>query len=72
MHDGWEGVVGGGRHVDVIVWVDGLFAAFLTAEDLDGTVGDYFVGVHVGLGAGARLPDDEGEVLEEEEVGDFG
>ena len=71
MHDCWEGVIGGGAHIDVVVGVDGLLAAHGAAEDLDGAVGDDFVGVHVGLRAGAGLPDDEGEVVEEFEVGDL-
>lgn len=71
MHYCWEGVVGGGGHVDVVVWVDGFLGALFTAEDLDGAVGDDFVGVHVRLGARTGLPDDEGEVVEEGEGGDF-
>lgn len=47
MHYGWEGVIGGGGHVDVIVGVDRTFAAHGAAEDLDGPIGDDFVGVHV-------------------------
>jgi len=65
MHDGWEGIVGASGHVDVVVGVDWLLAAHLSAEDLDCSVGDDFVGVHVGLGAGAGLPDDEREVVNE-------
>ena len=71
VHDGGEGVVGGGAAVDVVVGVDGLLAAHLSAQNLNGSVGDDLVGVHVGLGAGAGLPDDEGEVVEELAVGDF-
>lgn len=71
VHDGGEGVVGGGGTVDVVVGVDGLLAALDTAEDLDSAVGDDLVGVHVGLGAGAGLPDDEGEVVEELALGDL-
>lgn len=71
VHDGGEGVVGGCGHVDVVVGVDGLLAAHGAAEDLNGAVGDDFVGVHVGLGARARLPDDEGEVVDELEGGDL-
>lgn len=71
VHDGGEGVVGGGAHVDVVVGVDGLLAAHGAAEDLDGAVGDDLVGVHVGLGAGAGLPDDEREVVDELERGNL-
>lgn len=71
VHDGWEGVIGGGAAVDVVVGVDGLLAALLAAQDLDGAVGDDFVGVHVGLGAGAGLPDDEREVVHELAIGNL-
>lgn len=69
VHHGREGVVGRGGHVDVVVGVDGLLRAHGAAEDLDRTVRDDFVGVHVRLGAGAGLPHYEGEVVEELEVG---
>lgn len=71
VHDSGEGVVGGGTHVDVVVGVDGLLAAHLAAEDLNGAVGDDLVGVHVGLGAGAGLPDDQREVVDQFERGDL-
>ena len=71
VHDGGEGVVGGGAHVDVVVGVDGLLAAHGAAQNLNGAVGDDLVGVHVGLGAGAGLPDNEGEVVDELEGGDL-
>lgn len=71
VHDGGEGVVGGGASVDVVVGVDGRLGAHLAAQDLDSTVGDDLVGVHVGLGARAGLPDDEGEVVEELAIGNF-
>jgi hypothetical protein len=45
-------------------WTGRLLAA-LAAEQLGGAVGDHLVGVHVGLGAGAGLPDDEREVVVE-------
>jgi len=63
VHDSREGVVGGRAHVDVVVGVDGLLAAHGAAQNLNGTVGDDLVGVHVGLGAGAGLPDDQREVV---------
>ena len=69
VHDGGEGVVGGGGHVDVVVGVDWLLAAHCAAEDLDGAVGDDFVRVHVGLGARASLPHHKREVVDELEGG---
>lgn len=71
VHDGRERIVRGSGHVDVIVRVNGLLAAHFASEDLNCAVGDDLVGVHVGLGAGASLPDDEGEVVDELEGGDF-
>jgi len=71
VHDGREGVVGGGRHVDVIVGVDGLLGTHGTAQDLNGAVGDDLVGVHVGLGTGAGLPDDQREVVQQLTLSDL-
>ena len=39
------------------------FGAALAAQNFDRAVGDHLVGVHVGLGAGAGLPDDQREVI---------
>ena len=58
-------------HVDVIVRMDRLFRAHLAAKHLDGAVRDDFVGIHVRLRAGARLPDDEREMVVELAVHDF-
>lgn len=71
VHDGGEGVVGRGGAVHVVVGVHRLLAAHGAAEDLDGAVADDLVGVHVGLRAGARLPDDEGKVVEQLELLDL-
>ena len=49
--------------VHMVVRVDWCLAAQLTPEHLDGSVGDDLVGVHVGLGAGACLPDHQREVV---------
>lgn len=72
VHDGGEGVVGGGGHIDMVVRVDGVFGAHGAAEDFNGAVRDDFVGIHVRLGAGAGLPDHEREMVDELEGGDFG
>lgn len=71
VHDGGEGVVGGGRHVNVVVGVNGLLGSHSTTEDLNGTVGDDLVRVHVGLGAGTSLPDDQREVVQQLTLGDL-
>ena len=44
--------------IDIVVGMQQLLAG-----DLIASVGNDLVGVHVGLGAAARLPDDEGEML---------
>ena len=62
VHRRREAVVRRLAHIDVIVGVDRLLRAHDAAEKLDGAVGDHLVGVHVRLGAGAGLPDDEREV----------
>ncbi|MCY1516522.1 hypothetical protein D9M68_511560 [compost metagenome] len=52
---GGVGVVGGLRHVHVVVRVQVLVLTLLLAHGLEGDVGDHLVGVHVGGGAGATL-----------------
>ena len=49
----------------------GSLAAEDPAHQLDGPVGDDLVGVHVGLRAGAGLPDEEREVVVEAAPGDL-
>lgn len=71
VHDGREGIIGGGGAVDMVVGMDRLFGAHGAAQDLDGAVRDDFVGVHVGLGARAGLPNNEGEVVEQLQVSDL-
>src|SRR6266849_6117939 len=71
VHGGGKGVVGGLRHVHVVVRMDGLLAAHFAAGNFDGAIGDDFVDVHVGLRAAAGLPDAKREVLVEFSVDDF-
>jgi hypothetical protein len=49
--------------VDVVVGVDGVLRAELSAQDLDGPVGDDLVRVHVGRGPRTRLEDVEHELV---------
>ena len=42
-----------------------FLGAEFAAQHLVGTVGDHLVEVHVALGAGARLPDDQRKVIVE-------
>ena len=65
VHRGREGVVGGLAAVDVVVGMHRRLAAALAAEQLVGAAGDHLVGVHVGLGARAGLPDHERELVVE-------
>ena len=58
MHGGGESVIGRLAHIDVIIGMQQLFAGNFIAA-----VGNDLVGVHVGLGAAAGLPDDQGEVV---------
>ena len=46
----------------MVVGVHRVLGAEDAAKEFDGPVGDDLVGVHVGLGARSRLPDDQGEV----------
>jgi hypothetical protein len=47
----------------VVIGVDGVFASQLPSEDLNGSVADHLVDVHVALSARARLPHHQGEML---------
>ncbi len=58
VHGGGEGVVGGLGHIHVVVGVQDGFPQVGIAQ-----VGDDLVGVHVGLGAGAGLPDNQWELV---------
>ena len=71
VHGGGEGVVGRLGAVHMVVRVHRLLGADGAAQHLDGAVGDHLIGVHVGLGAGARLPDDEREIVVELAFGHF-
>lgn len=64
-------VVGRLAHVDVVVGVNGLLAAKLTTHHFNGPVGNDLVHIHVGLGAGTSLEDDEGEFVNELARNDF-
>ena len=56
-------VVGGLRHVDVIVRMNGSVLAALGAEDFVGAVGEDFVDVHVVRSTGAGLIDVDDELI---------
>ena len=64
VHDRWESVIAGLRAVHMVVRVHHL-GAKLATQNLDCAIRDNFVAVHVGLSAGAGLPNHEGEVVVE-------
>ena len=62
VNGGREAVVGGLGVIDVVVRMYRLVGGESGAGQCVGAVGQYFVHVHVGLRAGAGLPDDEREL----------
>ena len=58
-------IVGALAHVDMVVRVNRSLASKLSSHNLDGSVGDDLVDVHVRLGSRSGLEDDEGEVVDE-------
>ena len=71
MHGGGKAVVRGLAHIDVIVGMHRGFAAALSRQHLVRPAGDHLIGIHIGLGAGAGLPDHQRELLVELAGGDF-
>ena len=63
VHGGRKRVVRGLAAVDVVVRMHLRLLAELAAERLVGEVRDHLVGVHVGLGAGAGLPDHQRKLV---------
>ncbi len=63
VHGRREGVVGGLGHIDMVIGVHRLLGAELAVSHLDSAVRQHLIHVHVGLGAGAGLPDEKREVL---------
>ncbi len=61
---GRVGVVGGLALVDVVIGVDDVVTALLQTHDLEGDVGQYFVGVHVDGGACTTLVNVDRELVE--------
>src|SRR5579864_992097 len=71
VHGGGKGVVGGLRHIYVVIGMNRLLAAHYAAGNFDGAIGDDFVDVHVGLRTASRLPDAQREMLVELAGDDF-
>ena len=49
----------------MVVGMNGLLGAALTTEDLDSTVGDNLVDIHVALSSTPSLEDDKRELINE-------
>ncbi len=60
---GGEAVVGGLTEVHTVVGMDRHLAAARAGERFIGDPGDHFVDIHIGLGAAARLPDDQRKLV---------
>jgi len=71
VHGRGKRVVGGLRHIYIVIGMNWFFAAHFAAGHFDGAIGDDFVDVHVGLRAAAGLPDVEREVIVEFSGDDF-
>lgn len=52
-------------HVDMVIGVNRLLRAKLTTKDLNGSVGDDLVDIHVTLGSATSLEDNQGEMVKE-------
>ena len=55
----------------MVVGMNRLFGAELAAKQLVGAVGDHLIEVHVGLGAGAGLPDHQRKMIVERAIDHF-
>ena len=71
MHGRGKGIVGGLAEIDVVVGVNRLLGAELAAQEFAGAVCDHLVEVHIGLGAGAGLPNHQGKMTVELAVHDL-
>ena len=71
VHGGGKRVVGGLRHVHIVVGMDRILGAENAAGEFDGAIGDDFVGVHIGLRAAAGLPDAQGKFVVQFSGDDF-
>lgn len=60
-----KGVIGALAFVDMVVRVHYRFVSQLATQDLNGSVGNDLIGVHVALRATASLPDHQREVIQE-------
>ncbi len=71
MHRGRERIVGGLAEIDMIVRMHRLLRAANATQQFTRAIPDHLVQIHVGLGAGAGLPDDQREMPVELPLDDF-
>ncbi|KAH3670745.1 hypothetical protein OGAPHI_001261 [Ogataea philodendri] len=71
VHHCWESVVRRLRHVDMIVRMNGFFRAKSSAQNLNGSVTDHLVGVHVGLGSRTGLENNQWKMVNKLSIGNL-
>ena len=62
VHGRGKSIVGRLRHVDIVVGMDRILRSKHAPGQLNGSIGDDFVGIHIGLRAAAGLPDAQREL----------
>ena len=62
MHHSRIAVITGLASVDIIIRMN-RFVPKCTPKNLDGSIGNNFIRVHVRLGSGSSLPDDQWEMI---------
>ena len=63
VHRSGEGIIGRLPHIAVIIGMHRIFAADVAAKNFNRTVGDHFIGIHIGLCARTGLPDHERKII---------
>jgi len=71
MHGRRKSIIRGLAAIAVIVRMHRRFSAHSAAKPLDSQIRNHLVGVHVGLGAGAGLPDHKRKVVVQIAVDNF-
>ena len=71
VHCGRNRIIAGLSHVDIIIGMNRIFRSDNTPEDLNRTIRDHLVGIHIGRSPGPCLKDVEHELLVKTAVYDF-
>ena len=71
VHGRGKSVIRRLRHIDVVVGMDRILRPKHAPGQLDGAIGDDFVGIHIGLRAAARLPNAQGKFVIQRAGDDF-